>query len=267
MSDGDEICGYAVTDTLQPVKHVHVFEPRRLRLVRTQPPSVSARHRIELDRVWTEAAHANPSLYDGPSIAVPALEQPRGELVLKWTPVTYRYFMLRRLDVTCLPCLFSAVIQPTNTGGMLVGRSSSVTRVPGRVHLPGGVVEPPNHGTDLDVLHLAREATRELVEETGITVQEEHLTCSLVTHAVNGNVGVIFRAPPLQESFIRKQFAEHRTRETAAGRALEFDEIEIVSTMDDLAAMGGPYSDSVIPVVRHFESTTMSTAPSTRPAQ
>lgn len=218
--------------------------------------------------MWTEAAHANPSLYDGPSIAVPALEQPPGELVLKWAPVTYRYFMLRRLDVACMPCLFSAVIQPTDKGGMLVGRSSSITRAPGRVHLPGGVVEPPtNPGIDLDVLHLAREATRELVEETGITVQEEHLTCALVTHAVNGNVGVIFRAPPLQESVVRKQFAEHRTRETTAGRALEFDEIEIVSTMDDLAAMGGPYSDSVIPVVRYFASTMRGTPPSNRPAQ
>jgi 8-oxo-dGTP pyrophosphatase MutT (NUDIX family) len=257
-----------VTDTLQPVRHVNVFEPQGLRLVRTQPPSVSAHHQIELDRVWTEDVHSNPYLYDGPSIAVPALEQSPAELVLKWAPVTYRYFMLRRLDVACLPCLFSAVIQPTDTGGMLVGRSSSATGVPGRVHLPGGVVEPPtNHGIDLDVLHLAREATRELVEETGITVPEEHLTFSLVTHAVDGNVGVIFRAPPLQESVVRQQFAEHRARETTAGRAVEFDEIEVVSTMDELAAMGGPYSDSVIPVVRHFESMMRGAPPSSRPVQ
>jgi 8-oxo-dGTP pyrophosphatase MutT (NUDIX family) len=267
-SGRDEVWWYAVTGMLQPAKQVDVFEPRTLRLVRTQSPSVSARHRIVLDQMWAEAVRSNPHLYDGPSIVVAHLDRLPGELVLRWAPVTYRYFMLRRAGVACLPGLFAAVIQPTDTGGMLIGRSSSATSVPGRVHLPGGVVEPPSDpDADLDVVGLAREAARELAEETGISTPSESFTFCLVTQAVGGNVGVIFRAPPLPESVIRDGFAEHRGREVAAGRAVEFDGIEIVSTMNNLVAMGGPYADSVIPVLRHVESMMKGAPPSSRPVQ
>lgn len=257
-----------MTGTLQPAKHVDVFQPLRLRWTRAESPSVPVHHRRELDQLWTEASQSNPHLYDGPSVVITDLDQSADELVLTWAPVTYRYFMLRRIGVTCSPCLFAAVIQPTDTGALLVGRSSLTTGVPGRLHLPGGVVEPPtSHDSELDVEYLAREATRELSEETGISIPAESLTLRLVTHAAGGNVGIVFCAPPLPVSAIRGKFAEHRVRETTAGHALEFDSIQFVSTINDLAAIGGPYTDSVIPVVRHFESTMRSAPPSSHSVQ
>lgn len=180
-----------MTGMLQPAKHVDMFQPLRLRWRRAKSPSVPVRHRLELDQLWTEAVQSNPHLYDGPSVVVTDLDQSADELVLTWAPVTYRYFMLRRIGVTCLPCLFAAVIQPTDTGALLVGRSSLATGVPGRLQLPGGVVEPPtSHDSDLDVKYLAREATRELSEETGISIPAESLTLRVLLGRADLDVGL-----------------------------------------------------------------------------
>lgn len=246
-----------MTEALRPAKHVEVFQPRQLRLVRTQPPSLSPDQRIAMDRAWQDAVRANPHLYDGPAVVCTRLDHSAEELVLTWAPMPYRYFTLRRAGAECAPGLFTAVIQPVDTGGLVVGRTSTATAIPGRVHLPGGVVEPPiGPDIELDPSDLAYEAARELAEETGLVTPSEHLTLCLVTQADRGNVGVIFRAPVIQEPVLRAGFAAHHARETAAGRPPEFDAVHTVATTHDLATLGGPYADSAIPVLRHYEAMT-----------
>lgn len=234
---------------------VEVLEARRLHLVQAAAPRVLPEHQLAMDRVWEEAVRANPTgLFDGPVVVCAGVEWEDPEsVVLFWTGVTYRHYALRRVPgAAALPALFVAVVQPMDGGGLLAGRMSSSTAAPGRVQFPGGSVEPPEDHESLDEAALRRQAARELVEETGIDPAPEELTLWVVTRGEHGNVGVFFRAPSRPESVVRERFAAVVSAETALGRAAELEEIALVRSAAELAALGGPQVDYLEPLVRRY---------------
>ena len=234
---------------------VELLEARQLHLVKAAAPRVSLEHQLAMDRVWDEAVKANPTgLFDGPVVVCAGVEWEAPEsLVLFWTRVTYRHYALRRVPGAApVSSLFVAVVQPTDDGGLLVGRMSSSTAAPNRVQFPGGSVEPPEDHESLDEAELRRQAARELVEETGIDTAPEDLTLWVVTHGEHGNVGVFFRAPARPESVVRQRFSAVVSAETALGRAPELEKIAVVRSAADLACLAVPHVDYLEPLVRRY---------------
>src|SRR5262249_15138535 len=159
------------------------------------PPEVSVEYRLAMDRVWDEAVLASRgALFDGPVGVCVGLERGEaGGVEVVWAPVTYRHFALRRVaGGVAFAAVFVVVGHATTGGRVLVGRMSASTAAPGRWQLPGGSVEPPGGGQQLDVAALGRHAARELAEETGTEVAGEELRLWVVTRGEHGNVGVFF---------------------------------------------------------------------------
>jgi len=180
---------------------VDLWDVGALRLVEAAVPPVPVEHQRERDRVWDAAVAANPrGLFDGPVVVCAGLRRDAGgTVVLSWAPVTYRCFALRRVaGAVVLPSVFVCVVQPTCEGGVLVGRTSAATAVPGRWQLPGGSVEPPAQDAVLDVAALRRHAARELHEETGVLTPAEGLVLRVCSRGARGNLGVYFEAPVLE---------------------------------------------------------------------
>jgi 8-oxo-dGTP pyrophosphatase MutT (NUDIX family) len=255
-------------------QHEQVSEPRRgpfgvdvmgvnrLRLVEAAAPLLSPEDRAAMDRVWDAATRDNPSLFDGPVVACTGVEPdgPRS-LILSWARVTYRYYALRQVPgAVALPSLFVTVVQPTQDGGLLAGRASSATAVPGRWTLPGGSVEPPDGAGTLDIAALRRHAAREQVEETGVDTACEDLTLWLVTRGVNGNIGVHFRAPSRPRSQLRDRFAQLVSQERALGRVPELDQIAFIRTPAALAHLPGLHADHLEPIVTAWHAAGSPTA-------
>ncbi|MFJ8471109.1 NUDIX hydrolase [Kitasatospora sp. NPDC094011] len=196
-----------------------------------------------MDRVWAKAVRANPELFDGPAVVCTASGYDGDTLVLSWAPVTYRRFALRRVPgAPQVSSVFVTVAQPTDAGGLVVGRMSASTAAPGRWQLPGGNVEPPSGTGVLDEPELRRQACRELAEEVGVHAAPKDLTLWAITRGENGNIGVHFEAPPLPQRTVRERYEELVQVEDAAGRTPELDRITVVDG-DSATELEGPHVD------------------------
>ncbi|MEW2242190.1 NUDIX domain-containing protein [Streptomyces sp. NPDC026666] len=227
---------------------MELFEVRDLRLEETAPPVLSAADRADRDRVWEEAVRHNPTLFDGPVVAVTGLtrEGPYG-LRVSWTRTTYRHHALRRVRgaTSWLPALFVSVVQPSTDGTVLVGRMASWTATPGRWQLPGGSVEPPPDGEDLDLTAVRGEAARELREETGITAPPESLSLCLATRSTS--IGLIFKSRPLPPATLHTAHNSLAESHASGPHPPEFDEIALLRTpATSLPAGGTAYLEHVL---------------------
>ncbi|WP_250403606.1 NUDIX domain-containing protein [Streptomyces cellostaticus] len=233
---------------------VELLSPPRIRLVETVLPELSPAHRAAVDRRWEEAVRANPALFDGPVAALTGLERDgRDALVLSWARATYRHRALRELpDAPVCSSLFVSVAQPSEDGRLLVGRMAASTAAPGRWQLPGGSVEPPDEGVELDVDGLRRHAARELAEETGSATPAGALRLWLTTRGAGGGVGVVFLAPPSSGRELRERYARLVSTETGEGREPEFDQIELVRPQAGAAGLEGPCVDHLEPVLGRY---------------
>ncbi|MFI6883885.1 NUDIX hydrolase [Streptosporangium canum] len=243
----------SVTETL-PVG-VDLFTVHRLRLAETDAPQMSPEDQAARDRVWDKAVQANPSLFDGPAVAVSGLEwEGPHNLILSWARVTYRHYALRQVPgaTTWLPSLFVNAVQPTADGRVLVARMSSSTAAPGRWQLPGGSAEPPEDHEVLDEAALRRHAARELAEETGLDTASEDLTLWAVTRGEHGSIGLTFLAPSRPASVLLERFAALVATEQALGRDPELDQIALVRSPAELADLDGPHVDYLEPIVRRY---------------
>ncbi|MFJ9835881.1 NUDIX domain-containing protein [Streptomyces sp. NPDC101169] len=237
--------------------HVELLDAPRIRLVETAAPELSPEHRSAMDRRWAQAVRANPALFDGPVAALTGLQRDgRDGLVLSWARATYRYRALRGVPDAPVCCsLFVSVVQPSGDGRLMVGRMAASTAAPGRWQLPGGTVEPPEEGAELDVDGLRRHAARELSEETGSDTPAEALTLWLTTRGAGGGVGVMFLAPPCPDRELRERYARLVSTETGEGREPEFDRISLIRPPAGLDALEGPHVDYLEPVLRHYVDT------------
>ncbi|GAA3428096.1 hypothetical protein GCM10018953_52790 [Streptosporangium nondiastaticum] len=238
-----------------PRRGVALLDVHRLRLVEIPAPPVPPGERAAMDRAWDEAVRANPSFFDGPVAASAGLEWegPRSA-VLTWARITYRRYALRLVPgaTARLPPLFVSIAQPTDDGRLLVGRMSSSTAAPGRWQPPGGSAEPPEDSGSLDTAALARHAARELAEETGLDTAPDEMTLRSIVHGEEGDVGVLFLAPPRPEPLLRERFAALVAAETALGREPELDRIALVRSPAELARLGGTQVDYLEPIVRRY---------------
>ncbi|MFJ3183930.1 NUDIX hydrolase [Streptomyces sp. NPDC086796] len=239
---------------LSPVG-IDLFDVERLLLTEVAGPPLSSHDAEARDRVWEGAVRANPALFDGPVVACGGLERSGPRILrLSWVRVMYRHYALRRVPgATALPSLFVNVVQPTVGGRVLVARMSPATAAPGRWQLPGGSVEPPEDGAVLDESALAGQAARELAEELGISAAAEELRLWVVTRGETGSVGLTYLAPALPEATLRAEFAAAAAAERVQGRVPELDDIALVRSPEDLAALTGPHADYLEPVVRRFD--------------
>lgn len=228
------------------------MDVRVLRLIESAAPLVPEAHRVERDCLWDEAVSANPTgFFDGPAVVCADLDrEERDTVVLSWARVTYRYFALRWVSgAFVLPSVFVAVAQPTDEGGLLVGRMSPHTAAPDRLQLPGGSVEPPVGHAGLDVTALRRHAAHELLEETGVEVRPQDLMLWTLSRGEHGNIGVFFRAPALPEALIRERFSALLSAEEAAGREPELREIAFPCSVAEEEKVGGPQVDYLAPLI------------------
>ncbi|MET7313599.1 NUDIX hydrolase [Streptomyces sp. NPDC005134] len=242
-----------MSETLPPVG-IDLFDVERLLLTEAAEPPLPPHDAEARDRVWDMAVRANPTLFDGPVVACEGLERTGPRILrLSWVRVTYRHYALRRVPgATALPSLFVNVVQPTDDGRVLAARMSPSTAAPGRWQLPGGSVEPPQDGAVLDESALAGQAARELAEELGISVAAEDLKLWVVTCGQNGSVGLTYLAPALPEATLRADFTAAAAAERIQGREPELDDIVLVRSPDELAALAGPHADYLKPIVRRF---------------
>ncbi|WP_234327368.1 NUDIX hydrolase [Streptomyces sp. NRRL WC-3742] len=225
-----------------PADRLEVLEADMLHLVETAAPTLSPEHRAAMDQVWAKAVQANPDLFDGPAVLCTATGYDGNTLVLSWAPVSYRRFALRRVPgAPRVSSVFVTVAQPTDAGGLIVGRMSASTAAPGRWQLPGGNVEPPVGAGLLDETELRRQACRELAKEVGVDVTPQALTLWAVTRGEHGNIGVHFEAPPLPEHTVRERYEALVAAETASGRTPELDRITVVD--GPATELEGPRAD------------------------
>lgn len=242
-----------MTETLPPVG-IDLFDVEQLLLTEGAEPPLPPHDAEARDRAWDMAVRDNPALFDGPAVACGGLERtgPR-ILCLSWVRVTYRHYALRRVPgATALPSLFVNVVQPTVDGRVLAARMSPATAAPGRWQLPGGSVEPPEDGAVLDESALVGQAARELAEELGISAAAEDLRLWVVTRGENGSVGLTYLAPALSEAALRADFTAAAAAERVQGREPELDDIALVRSPDDLAALTGPHADYLKPIIHRF---------------
>ncbi|MEV7525609.1 NUDIX domain-containing protein [Streptomyces sp. NPDC091371] len=240
--------------TKTPPSGVELFDVHHLRLAEGEAPELPPEHVAARDRVWDTAVRANPTLFDGPVVACAELrwEAPH-TLFLRWAPVTYRHYALRRVPgAASLPSLFVNAVQPTDEGRVLVVRMSPSTAAPGRWQLPGGSVEPPGGGEVLDEAALRGQAARELAEETGVDVKPDELRLWTVTRGENSSIGLTYLAPARPEAELRERFAAVVAAELAEGREPELDELALVRSPDQLADLAGPHVDYLEPIIRRY---------------
>ncbi|MFR9673298.1 NUDIX hydrolase [Streptomyces sp. TR06-5] len=241
--------------TENPPAPAEVLDVRHLRLTEVPEPHLPPAERAARDRVWDEAARANPRLFDGPVAACAGLERRSGDtLVLSWVRTTYRHYALRRVPgaTARLPSLFTGVLQPTDDGRLLLGRMASWTAAPGRWQPPAGTAEPPEEGSVLDALALRRHAARELAEEAGVDTPPGELTLWGATRGGNGSVGVLFLAPARPAAVLRERFAAVCEAEESLGRAPELDRVAFVAGPAGLAGLEGPHVDFLGPVLHRW---------------
>jgi 8-oxo-dGTP pyrophosphatase MutT (NUDIX family) len=214
--------------------------------VETNPPQLTDEQTAAMTLRWDEAVAANPSLFDGPTVVCAALERKDPDtLLLTWYRTTYRRYLLRLDPVHAVPApsVFVTVAQPTDDGRLLVGRMASSTAAPGRWQLPGGTIEPPEPGVDLDLEGLRRHAARELAEEVGRGLPPEDLELWAVTRGDKDNVGCHFRAPACPAETLAEQYTALVSAESAQGRTPELDRITFIRSNADVAGLGGPSAD------------------------
>lgn len=219
---------------------------RRLLLVETDPPRLTAEQTAAMTRRWDEAVAANPALFDGPTVVCAGLERKDPEtLLLTWYAATYRLYLLRLDPVHAVsaPSVFVSVAQPTDDGRLLVGRMASSTAAPGRWQLPGGTIEPPGAGDALDLEGLRRHAARELAEEVGRDVPPGDLELWAVTRGDKGNVGIHFRPPGCSVSTLTEQYTALVSAESAQDRTPELDRIAFIRSDADVPGLGGRSAD------------------------
>ncbi len=232
---------------------VEVLIPTAVGLTETAVPALSAAHQSAMDRVWEQATRANPSLFDGPAVVCTAMEHHGRRVELSWARTTYRRFALRRVPgAPVVSSVFVTVAQPVEDGRLVVGRMSGSTAAPGRWQLPGGNVEPPQPGTELDEAELRRQGAKELAEEVGIVVGPGDLTLLAITRGENGNVGVHYLAPVLPERTVRARFAGLVESEVSEGRTPELEEITPVASASALQLVGGQHVDYLAPLLDRY---------------
>ncbi|MGL4340324.1 MAG: NUDIX hydrolase [Rhodoglobus sp.] len=194
---------------------------------------------------------SNADLFDGPAVLCTDFRrEATGGLIISWTRASYRYRVLRNLpDAPALSSVFVCVIQPTHEGQLLLGRMSTHTSSPGRIQLPGGLMEPPPLGEPLTLSSLRRHAAIELLEEVGINVPPENLDLFMAGRVTNGNAGFFFTAPALANAFVVRSYTELVKSEQTAGRESEFDDITFISqgtNLDDLDGTPADYLRAVV---------------------
>ncbi|MER8032189.1 NUDIX hydrolase [Streptomyces bauhiniae] len=219
-----------------------LWDVSRLRFEETAPPALTAAQRTTMDHRWAAAVRANPALFDGPVAALAGFERDdAGGLSVSWTRLTYRYRALRGLPgAPDVAALFVAVLQPSDDGGLLVGRMSPTTSAPGRWQPPGGTLEPPDDGAALDLDLLRRHAARELAEETGSDTPADALVPGPVVRGSRGSVGFLFTAPSRPARELREQHTELARTERASGVDPEFERVELIGSLSELRALPGP---------------------------
>ncbi|MFC8450108.1 NUDIX hydrolase [Kitasatospora sp. NPDC057223] len=219
--------------------NVEFFDPQPLDLVETAPPHISAADRLAVDRIWERDAAGNPALFDGPVIACIALEQEPDRVILSWAPITYRYRALRHIrNARWTPAaVFVTVLQPVTGGGLVVGREGASTAHPGRWQLPGGSVEPPPPGRQLDLDALRWHAASELAEEVGLKTDPNGLHLWALTRGEHGNIGLHLAADPVPEALVRGCHQQVLAA-TAGGADPELETIETVGSPAQLAVLG-----------------------------
>ncbi len=237
-----------------PADIVHFFTARTLRLAETAEPPLIRTHQQARDQIWTDKTRSNPGLFDGPVVACAAIEETDDQtLLLHWARVTYRHYALRWVPgATALPSLFVTVLQPTLDGTLLTGRMASSTAAPGRWQLPGGSVDVPPPGEDLDEAALRRNAQRELAEEVGIDISADALRLWAVTRGEHGNIGIHYLAPPQATSDLSGRYSAVARAAHAQGTHPEFEKIHFLDSENDLKSLPGPHVDYLASVMHRF---------------
>jgi 8-oxo-dGTP pyrophosphatase MutT (NUDIX family) len=190
-----------------------------LRLYRQDPAQPDPVARSAIDAHWQYLTASQPHLFDGPLVAGTNVttHPDSGEVTVSWGVTTYRHYLARHAPQP-LPyarALYTAVLQPTDDGRLAIGQMNTTTADPGRLQLPGGGIDPPPEGMNVDPLGLSAEARRELAEETGIDHGPDQLRLwAIKTGGSHNDIGLFYLAPALPADRIATTFDAHLRHHT-----------------------------------------------------
>ena len=139
---------------------------------------------------WQEFSQSNPHFFNGELIACDrCVQMGNGEIQIDWFRTTYSHYLQRTATNPVLApakALYCSVAVTTDRNRLLIGRMNKKTSSPGRLQLPGGNISLEKLN-EITIEHCRLDASRELLEETGLFVEPNELrfwlvkTCLLYT--------------------------------------------------------------------------------------
>lgn len=201
------------------------------------PEVMSRETRRVVAKWWDENKARFPKAFNGPLVGLHALRSaPDKALEVEWYATHFAHYLMRFETEPAVPharVIFAGVVLITAEGTVVAGEMSDATVVPGRLQLPGGVIEMPV-GAALSPGACINGARFELAEEVGLKVDASQLDLWRVkSGGPFGDVGFLytlrFRA---SEGEIVDAFDRHVKGMKDAGQAPEFCRLHFLDGSD-----------------------------------
>ena len=214
---------------------------------RDSPPAFVAERLVQIADHWAAAVAAKPALFDGTVLIAERLSVDGGRLSAVLRPIPFSAFLAWRdwgYPVEGLTHLSAAAAIVAADGAVLLGTMGAHTANAGRTYLVGGTPDLTDVAAD-GTVDLVATATRELLEETGLSPSGPATEALLVRDPPRAVVVAVHRFPVAAEDLARQI-----RRFLAEDAEPELSDVVVVRSVADLDPAAVPSTTRA--VVRHL---------------